>query len=670
MISCDDSFPVLDEGSRPISLLIVERDSVDVLKILNVLEEAGLTVVHSAVAERQEFEAAFISLPFDAVLCAYSLPNWTGLDVLQCVRDRGSDIPVLLVTGVLTEDAASSFIQMGLDDYILKDRLARLPVALRRALEDKRLRTADRQIRNALAESQAKTRELIENSIYGIFRVSFEGAFLCANPALRELLACSSLEELCSLNLVTDVFRYSQDFIPLLASCRRHGMAHNAEVEWRRKDGGFVSVRLHLRLLSDQSFGEVLEGVAEDITEVRVLERRLSQAQKFESIGQLAAGIAHDFNNVLSAILGWAEIGYDDSAQVPAVAERFARIREQADRAAALTRELLTFARRQPIHSCPVDLNEINQSLASLFDKVIGEDIEIKFNPGILQPVKADSAQIEQVIMNLCLNARDAMPCGGRLLIETEMVDLDESYSRFYPYALPGRYAVLSVSDTGIGMDAETRDRIFEPFFTTKQPGRGTGMGLATVYGIVKQHGGFIHVYSEPGQGSLFRVYLPQMAEAVVGPQPVEQPSLVNPRGTETLLLAEDHDSIRELVRQSLVGLGYRVLSASEGEQALRLCDLEAPSLAILDLVMPRMGGLATAQRLLRKFPDLPIMFTSGYSESFGPALAEIPGARYLQKPYSPTALARLIREIFAASGQSAAVAKAPVAVGLLQSSL
>jgi CheY-like chemotaxis protein len=255
--------------------------------------------------------------------------------------------------------------------------------------------------------------------------------------------------------------------------------------------------------------------------------------------------------------------------------------------------------------------------------------------------------------MNLCINARDAMPEGGRMLIETEMVELDESYCRFYPGITPGRNAVLSVSDTGIGMDAETRERIFEPFFTTKEVGKGTGMGLATVYGIIKQHEGFIHVYSEPGQGTLFRAYLPAMAEGTLEKKGAAQgPVLADTRGTETILVAEDHDSIREMVRQTLLGLGYRVICASDGEEALALCQSDTPALAVLDVIMPRMGGAAAATKLEERFPGMPILFTSGYSQdpiSSG-NLGE--NQRFLQKPYSPTALGRLVREIL--DGQAA----------------
>jgi PAS domain S-box-containing protein len=495
----------------------------------------------------------------------------------------------------------------------------------------------------ALRLSEARNRDLVENSVYGIFRLNDEGQFLDANPALLRILGCASPGDLHSLNLGRDIFRFPEQYVHLMNACREKGQVPGAEAEWRRRDGGLVTVRLNIRRLS--STGE-LEVIAEDVTELRAMERQLRQAQKFEAVGQLAGGIAHDFNNVVGAILGWAELGAEQNRDNPQVAGRFARIREQAERAAALTRELLAFARRQVLQPRAVDLNTVTGGLVSFLDKVIGKDIEFKSLNAKLDPVKADPTQIEQVLMNLCLNARDAMPQGGRLVIETEMVELDDSYCRFYPYVLPGRYAVISVSDTGIGMDADTREHIFEPFFTTKERGRGTGMGLATAYGIVKQHGGFIHVYSEPGHGSLFRVYLPVMEGALVekGMEKAPVPSLSEIRGTETILLAEDHESIREMARQTLVSMGYRVLSACDGKEALKLCAQETPALAILDVIMPKLGGAATAEALSQMIPGLPLVFTSGYSAD---ATEVLNGgkARYLQKPYSPSTLGRLVRE-------------------------
>src|SRR5208282_5695252 len=545
--------------AESLRILLLEKSPQDAEAILKELRNSSLAIECTVVADRSGFEEALGSVEFAAVLAADSLPGWNGIEALHFLRDSGKDTPFLLLTGSLGEEAAAEFIRQGFHDYVWKDRLTQLPVALKR--------------------------ELVENSSYGIFRVSLAGAFLYANASLLQLLACKNLEDLQVLNLSTDVFRYPEEFGQLMVTCRQIGFVHSAETELRRKDGGLTVVRLHLRYLSLPGPADVLEGIVEDVTELRALERQLQQAQKFETIGQLAGGIAHDFNNVIGAILGWAELGQEQSRIYPAIAERFARIREQADRAAELTRELLAFARRQALQPRPVDLNGVMQGLVSLLDKVIDKSIEIKVVPGSLPPVKADPTQIEHVAMNLCLNARDAMPQGGQLVIETELVQLDESYCRQYPYVMPGCYAVLSVSDTGLGMDEETRERIFEPFFTTKERGKGTGMGLATVYGIVKQHGGFVHVYSEPGQGSLFRVYLPAMEGAVTEGASLAPNSskAMNLRGTETILLAEDHDSIREMARQSLVNFGYRVLAANDGEQAVRLCEEETPSLAVLD---------------------------------------------------------------------------------------
>ena len=644
------------EATAPLRLLIVEHAPEDVATMVQQLRRAGMQFHHTVAVTKEKFLLALRGDSYTAVLTDYRLPGWSGLDVLHEVQKSGKDTPVLVVTGNLGEEAAVECMKQGFRDYILKDHITQLPFALRRALQEKALRAETERGRVALAasdadarkQSEARNHDLVENSIYGISRATADGTFLDGNPALLSILGCSTAEELRSLNLVRDVFRFPEQFAQLMAECRERGQIRVAEVEWGRRDGGMVAVRLHLRRLALPDHEGSIEVIAEDVTELRAMERQLRQAQKFEAIGQLAGGIAHDFNNVVGAILGWAELGFEQNRATPQISERFARIREQAERAAALTRELLAFARRQVLQPRPVDLNAVTSGLISFLDKVIGKDIELKVITAPVDLIKGDPTQLEQVLMNLCLNARDAMPRGGRLLIETEMAELDDSYCRFYPGVTAGRYAVLSVSDTGIGMDSETRERIFEPFFTTKEREKGTGMGLATTYGIIKQHGGLIHVYSEPGQGSLFRVYLPAFEGAVQQGTSAKAPapSVGDVRGTETVLIAEDHESIREMARQTLLNLGYRVLSACDGLEALRLCEQETPSLAILDVIMPKLGGPAVAEKLSGLFDGIPILFTSGYSqdsENVGPAVAD---ARYLQKPYSPMILGRIVREM------------------------
>jgi two-component system, cell cycle sensor histidine kinase and response regulator CckA len=617
-------------------------------RVPNYLSETEMQVQFAGPDTSSEIERALRSREFDAVILNGSGALGSSEEVCTLWKEGRWESPLILLTDGPEEAAAAECERLGASDFVLKENPSRLSFALKRALEEKKLREENAGLRNALQDTEKRVQNLVEHAVYGIFQVGLDGEFVSANETLQKILACSRFDELQRMNLAKDVFRFPETFGQLLKECRQQHEIRNAECEWRRRDGGFVSVRLHLRLRSPGEAVQSLEGFVEDVTEMRALERQLQQAQKFETIGQLVGGIAHDFNNVLGAVLGWAEIGYDQSREHPQLAEYFAHIRQQADRAAALTRELLTFARKQTLKPRPVHLNEIIESLMSLFDKVIGKDIEIKVELGTLQPVKADPAQLEQVLMNICLNARDAMPDGGRLKLKTEMIQLDDSFCHFYPGVTSGTYVVLSIADTGTGMTAEVRERIFEPFFTTKEKGRGSGMGLATVYGIVRQHGGFIHVYSEVGQGTLFHVYLPAM-ENTVAESAREAAGVRSPKrlqGVETILLAEDHDSIRELVRQSLTRLGYQVLAAADGKQALKLAELDPPALAVLDVVMPQMGGAAAAAELLRRNPALPVLFTSGFSENANSAVAGAPGSHYLQKPYSPTSLASTIREI------------------------
>jgi two-component system, cell cycle sensor histidine kinase and response regulator CckA len=374
------------------------------------------------------------------------------------------------------------------------------------------------------------------------------------------------------------------------------------------------------------------------------LEIQVQRLQKFEAIGRLAGGIAHDFNNALGVILGWAQLGYDEASSDSGAREKFRVIRDQAKHSAELTSQLLAFARRQVLRRQSISLNHLVPETKSLLQTAIGEQIEFKIAlASDLQVTSADPTQIQQVLMNLCLNARDAMPEGGHLIIETRNVEIDEDFCRAHTYGRPGSYVSLSVSDTGLGMDAAILDRIFEPFFTTKEMGRGTGLGLATVYGIVKQHDGFVNVYSEPGQGTTFRVYLP----ATVGtPQsgPVAAPEGA-PSGTETILVAEDHEGLRELARHALASQGYRVILASDGLDAVRLFKQHSNEihLALLDVLMPGLSGPEAYQQMCAVRADLPVIFTSGHT-SESPLLKIKDGGIFLQKPYPPQILCRAVR--------------------------
>jgi two-component system cell cycle sensor histidine kinase/response regulator CckA len=388
---------------------------------------------------------------------------------------------------------------------------------------------------------------------------------------------------------------------------------------------------------------------AETRRQNRNSEQKLRQLEKFEAIGKLAGGIAHDFNNVIGAIMGWAELGEEEAAEESRAHKFFVQIREQSERAGRLTQQLLAFARRQVLTPRNINLNDIVGEAMALLQRVIGEQIEVKTLLALdLHTTKADPAQVEQVLLNLCFNARDAMPVGGRLVIETRNTDLDETYCLGNGSVSPGWYVQLSVSDSGVGMDAATMERMFEPFFTTKDKSKGTGLGLATAFGIIKQHLGHIDVCSELGKGSIFRVFLPATEDSAETRVEIEEAPVRG--GTETILLAEDHEGLRKMSHEALTGLGYSIVMARDGREAVEKFEANPQkfSLLVLDVVMPRLGGLDALERIRGINPTIPVLFTSGYSEESQmlSSLVSTCVAQLLQKPYPPKDLARTIRDI------------------------
>jgi two-component system cell cycle sensor histidine kinase/response regulator CckA len=393
-----------------------------------------------------------------------------------------------------------------------------------------------------------------------------------------------------------------------------------------------------------------LYGVMLDITDMKQLEEQLLQSQKMEAVGRLAGGVAHDFNNILTAIQGYSEQARKRLDGDETAAEYIQEVEKAAGRAASLTRQLLAFSRKQALQPKVVDLNTIVAQMDKMLRRLIGEDIELVTRPGQdLGHVRVDPGQIEQVLMNLAVNARDAMPDGGQLTIETANVALDARYAQQHSDVAPGPYVLLTVTDTGVGMTAEVKARVFEPFFTTKGIGQGTGLGLATCFGIVKQSGGHLSVYSEPGKGTTFKIYLPRVEEPLdAASAPADSTGVRG--GDETVLLVEDEPAVRELASLILSELGYRVLTASHGVDALRVaesCGAEAIDLLLTDVVMPEMGGKELTERLAARHRNLRVLFTSGYTaEAIARRGVLERGIAFLQKPYSSVALARKVREV------------------------
>ena len=420
----------------------------------------------------------------------------------------------------------------------------------------------------------------------------------------------------------------------------------------RKKDGKIFEVEL-ISHQFDYAGRRVRLVVAQDISERHLLEQQLRQAQKMEAVGRLAGGVAHDFNNLLMVIKGHTELLMSTLSPADSVARKITQIDRAADRAAALTKQLLAFSRMQVLQPRVMNLNGVVEDMGKLLPRLIGEDVElgIRTAPG-LGAIRADASQMEQIIMNLAVNARDAMPTGGRLIIETSNAELDRTYNSTHPIVKPGRYVLLAVSDTGTGMDAETQAHIFEPFFTTKEAGKGTGLGLATVYGVVKQSGGFIWVYSELGKGTSFKIYLPRVDQ----PEDKANTTLLfaeAPRGTETILLAEDEQDVREVAREFLESGGYTVIEASNGADALRLATEHKAAIDLLvsDMVMPGMTGKELARRLKQQHSGVGVVYMSGYSEQTAAETAETDGKMLLlTKPFSRGSILRTVREALNAS--------------------
>ncbi len=503
----------------------------------------------------------------------------------------------------------------------------------------------------ALRRSEARYRSLVQSSVYGIYRSSLEGRFLDVNPALITMLGYGSAEEVLLLDPEKDVFAQPEEHSRLIAEFKQAGRLDGFEVKWKRNDGGTITVRISGRAVSSADEpADVLEAIAEDVTDRRALEDQFRQAQKMEAVGRLAGGVAHDFNNLLMVISGYAEVIL---AQLPVdnpLHEKGRAIQLAADRATTLTRQLLAFSRKQLLELKVVDVNAIVQDMERLLRPLIGENVELLT---VLAPeaihTRADAGQLEQVLMNLVVNAKDAMPTSGRLTIRTKSIVMDESQRRGQQFIRPGDYVMLSVSDTGMGMDKETQSRIFEPFFTTKEKGKGTGLGLSTVYGIVKQSGGYVVVQSEVGRGSSFHIYLPQV-QGTAEKHPVPAPDS-STGGTETILLVEDEESVRQLVRDTLSSRGYRVLEAESGEAGLDVAGkhLGKIHLLITDVVMPGISGRELVKQLTEGRPETKVLYLSGYTEDaiLNDGSIDI-GTAFLQKPFSLQNLSRKVREVLA----------------------
>jgi PAS domain S-box-containing protein len=506
--------------------------------------------------------------------------------------------------------------------------------------------TEDTRLRAQLVESERRYRALFEEAPLGIFRASADGRLVEANVAFARLLGSDGPETLVGVSLA-EIGADPDEIDLMLARWRESGLPDSSEMSWLRADGESIVLRLYGQWVPRHRGDAVLEVFAEDVTQKRKAEEEFHHAQKMEAIGRLAGGVAHDFNNQLTVILGYSEAIATQIDEEKPIWQDVAEIRRAAQNAAVLTRRLLTFSRRQVVKMDVHDLNDLVTGVGHTLTRVLGDDVVVETHLSSSPPmVRLDTVQFEQVLLNLAVNARDAMPGGGRLIVETSRVELTDHYRQPGPVQVkPGAYALLTMTDTGCGMDAETRSRVFEPFFTTKERGRGTGLGLATVYGIVKRIHGYIWVYSEPERGTTFKIYLPEAREgrrAAAESRPREPVSV----GSETILVVEDEDAVRAFTSSLLRRHGYRVLEASSAEEGLTIATSgELIDLILTDVVMPGLTGPEMMAQL-RASRAIPGLYMSGYTER---ALRDgilQSASEFIEKPFGPTELLQRVRQV------------------------
>ena len=634
-----------------IHVLHLEDNSADAQLCFYKMRTSGLNVKVDQARSGREFREKVQNAKYDVILGDYRLPDWSGLDAVRWLRASNVDTPFILITGTLGDELAVECIKRGATDYVLKENLDRLPLAIRRALEEAAMRVERDRAEAELLQREQEYRSVVHGAPYGIYRVDSDGNILMANPALVAMLGYATEEEVRRLNTTRDVFvdpAHREQAVGRLRSSE----AFHSEHRWRRKDGKEIIVRLAGRKLPEEKGArDTYEIFAEDITAQRNMEQQFLQAQKMEAVGRLAGGVAHDFNNLLMIISSCLELWQHEKTDPEKAAKYIRQIREATSMAAFVVRQLLTFSRKQMLERQVVELNTVLKDLSKMLPRLLGEDIEVIMMPGSsLERVEVDRGNIEQLVMNLAVNARDAMPGGGKLGIHTANAEVSQTEADRIGLT-PGRYVKLSVSDTGTGMNEEIQAQIFEPFFTTKEQGKGTGLGLATVSSIVKQNGGGISVHSRLGEGTIFDVYFPavenQKKETPATPQQV---AAAVERGTETVLLVEDEAALRTITTEYLQTQGYTVLAASNGIGALETCRTYSGTIDLLltDVVMPGLSGPELAQTAMSMRPKLRVIYVSGYIDRQIDLDALGSGATFLQKPYGLVDLSHKIRAVLA----------------------
>lgn len=635
-------------SKMPLKVLVVEDSRDDAELLTHALRKAGYNPSSALASSEPQMRALLGQQPWDLIISDYVIPGFGGLPALSILKELDLPIPFIIVSGKIGEDVAVEALKAGANDYLLKDRLTRLGPAVDRALKEAAQRRKRRLAEEALRESEERYRRLVESCPDGMFILT-GGIFSFANPAGVLLLGARSpldfigkpfldLVEAGFHDLVDEHLRQAVEGLdgPLL------------EERMTRLDGSPVLVEMIARGI--HYHGEpAIQVICRDISGRKQMEQQLTNAQKMEAIGRLAGGVANDFNNLLTVITGYSGLIRSGLAPDHPLQKDLHQIVQSTERAIGLTNQLLAISRKEVTAPQPLDLNVVIEQILPLVRRMASDKVECDFKADPeLGPVRADRGQMETLVINLAAHARDSMPHGGKLLIQTSNFEAPQRPAQAPMRLQAGKYVLLAVTDTGLGLSDEYREHVFEPFFGSVEPGRNTGLGLATVYAIVRQHGGEISCHSELGKGSVFKIYLPRLDQSAVGKLPPPAPTAG--MGKHVVLVVEDEEVLREFAQLILRKHGFQVLAARDGMEALQVLS-ECPNVGLVftDVVMPRMGGAELSRRLQASHPHTPVLFTSGYPRSI---LAESgldnPDLEFLQKPYTTKALLEKIRELLA----------------------
>jgi two-component system, cell cycle sensor histidine kinase and response regulator CckA len=636
--------------STLLHILLVEDSEDDALLLIHHIQRNGYKVIFERVVDSATMSESLQRQSWDIVIADYALPAFNGLSALALLKEKKIDIPFIIVSGTIGEDIAIEAMKAGAHDYVMKGNLARLVPAIQRELDEAEIRRERRRAGEALRESENRYRGLFEGSKDAIYFSTVEGKIIDINPAGVELFGYGSKEEMLAADINQNIFIDSIRYHRRKELIHAGGFIKDFEYTLKRKDGTSAIV-LETTMPVEDIQGTVImyRSIVRDVTRQKQLEQQFIQAQKMDSIGTLAGGIAHDFNNILGIILGYSSLLEGKRTQLREFSESVSAIVQAAERGASLVQQILTFARKTDVSFRQINLANAAREMLTLLQETFPKTIVIH---GIftneIPNIYADSNQIYQVLLNLCLNARDAMPNGGLLTLKTEMWTREQVREHF-PSADQKWYVCLSVTDTGEGMDKETRLRIFDPFFTTKKDGKGTGLGLAVVYGVMQAHHGFIDVESKPKQGTMFRIYFPVPTTNTHQTGLQQQEDYFQLEGTETILFVEDEEFIRDIVRVTLESKGYKVYVAQDGVTAIRLYERykQEIDLVLTDIGLPGLTGIDEFKKLKELNPEVKVVFTSGFLElDMRNKLLKEGAKAFIQKPYQPGNVLQIVREV------------------------